>query len=140
MTFDHIEMASKLCCLKIISSRSAVKTWIELIVTSLDLNLPWSLLLTSVCLERFLILLFIDLRWLVWFVIVFLNKFFLFIVSWRWSVAHISIRKRDVWDCSSLFLRSHNEFSSQLDRRNFIEINRVFIHCIGTLAWKNVAG
>lgn len=139
LTLDHVEMSSKLCSLKVIIGESAINPRIDLIIASLDLYLPWSLLLASVCLEWFLILLFIHLRLLVLFMMVFLNKFLFFIMGRRWNITHICIRKRDIRNSASPSLRSHIEFSSQLDRGNLIKINWIFIQSIGSLSRENVA-
>jgi hypothetical protein len=71
LSFDHIEMSSELSSLEIVSSGFAINSSIDLVVGPLDVHLPGSLLLSSICFECLWILLFV--RFLIRFLAFFLN-------------------------------------------------------------------
>ena len=73
LSFNHIEVSSKLSSLEIISCRFAINARIYLIMCPYNLHLSRSLLLSSICFQCLLVLLFIDLRFLVRFLSFFLN-------------------------------------------------------------------
>lgn len=73
LSFYHVEMPSKLSSLEVISCRFAINPSIDIIVGALNIDLSRSLLLSCICFERLLVLLFVNMRFLVWFVRFFLN-------------------------------------------------------------------